>query len=326
MELIEQTCYAQHICSLRPAILACRRAGEEPGRAMTARQHFKVVHVSDTHLSDRRRHFVPNWLAVARAIGAIEPDLWINTGDVSLDGANRPQEFAFVRDLFDRVAVPYRVVPGNHDVGDHPSLAKAEGRVTWRRVVTEARIGRFIEYFGSDHWVEDREGWRLVGLNTLLMGSGLAAERAQFEWLDEVVATSAGRRLAVFMHKPPFLERPEESGLTYWAVDPAARPRLMNLLNQPSLHLIGCGHLHQGRSLSYRAAAIHWCPSSAFVAGPSLMPDLGGVRRVGFMEHVFEEDRVVSRIVDGCGLVNHFLETILDETYPRWPANPAAQS
>jgi 3',5'-cyclic AMP phosphodiesterase CpdA len=47
---------------------------------------FRVVQISDTHLGRQRSWFVANFQSMARIISVRQPDLVINTGDVSFDG------------------------------------------------------------------------------------------------------------------------------------------------------------------------------------------------------------------------------------------------
>ena len=73
---------------------------------------FRVLQISDTHISRERPFFVPNVEAILGHVAATRPDLVVNTGDVALDGVARPDDLAFARELHDRLAAPYRAIPG----------------------------------------------------------------------------------------------------------------------------------------------------------------------------------------------------------------------
>jgi predicted MPP superfamily phosphohydrolase len=62
---------------------------------------FRVIQISDTHLSGHRSWFVPKFHAVVRIIASLQPDLVLNTGDGGLDAL-------------------LRAIPGHHDVGGNP--------------------------------------------------------------------------------------------------------------------------------------------------------------------------------------------------------------
>ena len=56
-----------------------------------------------------------------------------------------------------------------------------------QKPVTEAQIDAYRSVFGADYWVEDRDTWRFIGLNSLYVLSGLAGEDAQWAWLEEAL-------------------------------------------------------------------------------------------------------------------------------------------
>ena len=118
---------------------------------------FRVVQVSDTHLSRERPWFVSNFEAMVRIIAAGRPDLVVNTGDVPLDGANREDDLAFARQCHAALPVPFRVVPGNHDVGDNP------WRPDVRPSISTGRLARYRRHFGDDYWLVTAGPWSLIG-------------------------------------------------------------------------------------------------------------------------------------------------------------------
>ncbi len=277
-------------------------------------QEFRVVQVSDTHLSRRHPHFLANWERFAAALAPAPPRLVVNTGDASLAGARHPADLRVAAELHAALPCPWRIVPGNHDAGDHPALCDDTGR---RLPVTRERLAACRAALGADRFAEDIGGWRLLGINGMLLGSGLPEEEEQFAWLEDARATAGDRLVALFLHKPPFLDDPSEPGPVYWSVDPRARARLMPLLDDRRLRLVGCGHLHEHFARRHGAASIRCCPSLAFVASPALQPDAaGGAREIGWLEHAFSRDGVVTRVVTGGGLARTLLDDVVDEVYP----------
>ena len=150
---------------------------------------MRIIHISDTHLSRRKPHFADNWPPLAAWIAAQSCDLVIHTGDVTVDGAGIEDDLRYAAKLMRSLGVRFRAVPGNHDVGDagHP-----------RQPVTDGRLARWRTYFGLDRWFEDVEGYRLVGLDAMLLGSGGREEAAQAAWLDGVMAGAGDRQIAWF--------------------------------------------------------------------------------------------------------------------------------
>lgn len=285
-------------------------------------ERFTLLQVSDTHLSRRHPHFLGNWAHFAAAVAAHRPRLVVNTGDASLAGCRHGEDLAAAAALHAALAVPWRIVPGNHDVGDHPRLCDAAGL---RLPITGDRLAAYRAVLGADRWIEDIEGWRLIGLDGQLLGSGLDEEETQWRWLDAQCAGAGTRRLALFLHKPPFVGSVHDAELAYWAVDPAARARLMPLLDDPRLRLVACGHLHEHFRRRHAGAEIVAAPSLAFVASSRLQAEVaGGRRETGYVRHVFHDDHVVSEVVIGGGVAALLLDDIVDEVYPERRPHPAA--
>lgn len=284
---------------------------------------MRVILVSDTHLGVKTEHFRANWAVTRDWIAERAPDLVINTGDMSLDGAELAEDLDFAVACHRHLSAPWLTLPGNHDVGDHPGISP-------RQIIDAERLARWRDRVGPDRWLRDAPGWRLIGLDALLIGSDLAEEAEQRAWLADAVATADGARLAVFLHKPFFIgptleESPIEPKLGYWTVDPARRGDYRFLFDHADLRLIASGHLHQYRLTTHRAARILWAPSVAFVVGDKLQENLGGLRQTGAVELDFGADAVDARFVRPAGLRDTVIDDIIDEIYPPMPASPATE-
>lgn len=275
----------------------------------------RVFQLSDTHLSRRAARFDRNYDLVAQHARTGGYDVIVHTGDLTLDGIRHEDDLHYCRDALRALGAPVLCVPGNHDVGNHPRIAKG-GSTGAGSGISDERLARSRAVIGPDHWLHDVDGWRLLGLDSMLCGSGLRAEEAQYRWLDDAVRTAKERRLALFIHQPVFIDDPHEDALTYWCVDPSVRGRLGMLLDHPNLRLIASGHLHTRRSKRYQRVALEWCSSTAFVAGPALVPEMGGERVVGCVEHVLHADHVESRTVQPAGMENPFIDDFIHEVYP----------
>ena len=211
---------------------------------------FRLIQISDTHLSPGKPHFSGNWAPLAAWIAAQSPDLVIHTGDVTVDGADTEADLRHCAGLLHGLGIPFRAVPGNHDVGDSNHR---------HQPVSPERLARWQRHFGPDRWVEDVAGWRLVGLNAMLVGSSLVAEREQFAWLEGVMEGAAGRRLAWFLHRPLFLETPDEGDTGYWSVRPEARQALLQLVQRYRVALVASGHLHKAHQFTLDGTSYVWC-------------------------------------------------------------------
>lgn len=61
---------------------------------------FRIAQISDTHLSEQKPFFVENFRRIGAALRADRPDLVLNSGDISLDGAAGEADLA-AAPLFD---------------------------------------------------------------------------------------------------------------------------------------------------------------------------------------------------------------------------------
>lgn len=267
---------------------------------------MKIVQITDTHLSPSRSHFNGNWEPLSEWIEGEAPDLVIHTGDLSVDGADHAGDLVFSRGLLGAIRAPLLVVPGNHDVGHSQSA----------QPVDAVRLGRWRDVIGPDRWAEDHGDWRLVGLNSLLLGLGEAAEDEQVEWLARTLEARGHRRVAVFAHKPLFVEAADEGETGYWGAPPAARRRLLDLLAAHDVALHASGHLHRGWTGRLGGTALVWAPASSFLVGAVAGRALPGESVVGAAVHHLGDDvRSVLSVVPG--LVPHLLDDVIDEVYPR---------
>lgn len=215
-----------------------------------------VVQITDLHLSAERAYNYRGWKACLDHINAAQPELVVATGDLVLCDPDHAPDHAFVRAELGRITAPWAALPGNHDIGDSgpdPYMGQ---------FITAERRGRWLEQFGADRWGRDLGAWRLLGLNAQLLGSGLELEAEQNDWLAEEVAAAAGRPLALFLHKPLFIDHPDEADAPIFCVPRAGRARVLDILAGGDLRLIACGHNHAYRTASRGRTAIVWGPST----------------------------------------------------------------
>jgi 3',5'-cyclic AMP phosphodiesterase CpdA len=222
---------------------------------------------------------------VVRYVTAAAPDLVIHLGDLSLDGAGNRADLDHGRRQLDLLPVPWRAIPGNHDVGDNPRPGGPD-----RLTVTDARRRQWLEAVGPDHWSLTLAGWRLLAVNAQLAGSDLAAEAAQWSWLaGEVAQVGPGQQIAILTHKPltaPEAELAAAPPHRFWP--PAARDRLAGLFDgQPGPPaLIVSGHVHQSRELRIGGTDHLWVPTTWAVL-PDHAQQAHGTKRCGVVSLTF---------------------------------------
>ncbi len=275
---------------------------------------MKIIQITDTHFSPEKQHFNGNWAPLLNWIETTGADLVVHTGDLTIDGADKEADITFCMDLMRQATIPMLIVPGNHDVGHLPGSDQP---------VNAERLQRWRTLAGDDRWVEDTNGWRFVGVNSLLLGHEDDEEENQFEWLRTVFEARAGRRLALFAHKPLFVDDPHEGDTGYWGVRPAQRKRLYDLIAAHDVALFASGHLHWAWQGRLENTALIWGPSAAFVID-KLEREMPGERLVGAVVHTFGND-VKSEIVAVPGMTAHVFDAIAHEVYPKAVKREAAE-
>ena len=257
----------------------------------------RILQVSDTHLSRTHPLFQFNFEVTLREIEALQPDLVVYTGDLALNGPDNPDDVQFAQEQIARTPRPYFALPGNHDVGLVPFGGHSE------QLVTEERLATFLAAFGSDRFVTDMGDWRLLGLNSQLIGSGLSAEEDQMNWLTDALACDS--KVAVFMHYPAFLQTAEDEDVSHYALSSEPRLRLLEAFTTAgNVQLVGSGHLHQSRSLLHAGIRFEWAPSSAFVIPGNILDTFGGRQATGMLLHELSDTGISTQHVEPALMMN----------------------
>jgi 3',5'-cyclic AMP phosphodiesterase CpdA len=270
---------------------------------------FRLIQISDTHLARRLPTLTQNFHRVSEYIDARRPDLVVNSGDIAFDGPTSRDDLEFARELHAALPVACRYLPGNHDIGDNPTeLGPAPPQLA-----TEQERQNFLSVFGEDRWRFDAAGWRFIGLNSLVMNTGLASEAEQYDWLDSQLSSADGKPVALFLHKPLYLNSPEDPELAASAIryiPMPARSRLVEMLSTADLRLVASGHVHQRRDFTYRHIRHVWAPSAGFII-PDAKQEVIGIKEVGLVEYRFQPDSFEVRHVRAPGQIDVDLDSLI---------------
>jgi 3',5'-cyclic AMP phosphodiesterase CpdA len=156
-------------------------------------------------------------------------------------------------------------------------------------------------------------GWCFIGLNSMVMNTGLACEAEQFDWLASELADTGGRPVALFLHKPLYLNAPDDRELKATAiryVPMPARRRLVEMLRAVDLRLVASGHLHQRRDFTYSHIRQVWAPSAGFII-PDARQEVIGTKEVGLVEYRFQPDSFDVRHVRAPGQVDIDMDSLI---------------
>jgi 3',5'-cyclic AMP phosphodiesterase CpdA len=270
---------------------------------------FRLTQISDPHLARRLPKLTDNFHRVSEYIDTRRPDLVVNSGDLAFDGPANRDDLEFARTLHAALPVPCRYLPGNHDIGDNPTkLGPAPSQP-----VTEADRQIFLEIFGEDRWRFEAAGWCFIGLNSQVMNTGLASEAEQFDWLASQLTGANGRPVALFLHKPLYLNSPGDPELAATSIryiPMPARSRLVEMLGAVDLRLVASGHVHQRRDFTYRHIRHVWAPSAGFII-PDNRQEVIGIKEVGLVEYRFQPDSFEVLHVKAPGQIDVGLESLI---------------
>ncbi|MBN8291836.1 metallophosphoesterase [Rhodobacter sp. NTK016B] len=211
---------------------------------------FTFAIIADTHLNPRDGESGSPWrtnaAANARARWAVaalngdKPDFVLHLGDLVHPipaQAGFSDAAAQFHAIFGGLKVPLHCLPGNHDIGDKP------GDWMPAHTVTSEALATWQETFGPLWQIVDHQDCRFVLHCNPLLGSGLPEDEAQWQWLDETLSASAGKRVFFATHYPLFLtdlEEPEH----YDNLANPARERLRRLLLDHKVEAVFAAHVH----------------------------------------------------------------------------------
>jgi len=266
---------------------------------------LRIVQITDTHLSPTKSHFNSNWSPLVAWVEQQKPDLIIHTGDLTVDGADVEADLIFCRDRIAELSAPVLSLPGNHDIGHLPGS---------HQPVNLQRLERWRAHFGPDYWAKDFGDWRIIGLNSLIIGADSSEEEEQFQWLEAQLNNSDGKPVAIFAHKPVFVDAPNEGDTGYWGIRPAPRQRLYDLFSAYNVKLHASGHLHRAWAGATGGVSYIWAPAAAFTVG-SIERDLPGERILGAVIHDLDET-ARSEIVHIAELKPFVIDDVMHEVYP----------
>ena len=270
---------------------------------------FRLTQISDTHLARRLTTLTENFHRVSEYIDATRPDLVVNTGDLAFDVPTSPDDLAFAKTLHAALPVHCRHVPGNHDIGDNPTVVGPAPSDP----ATERARQNFLSVIGEDRWRFDAAGWCFIGLNSLIMNTGLASEAEQFDWLAAELGRAGGKPVALFIHKPLYLDTPgdpelPESAIRY--VPQPARQRLIEMFAAVDLRLVASGHVHQRRDFTYGRIRQVWAPSAGFIMSDARQERIA-LKETGLVEYRFAPDSFEVRHIRAPGQVDIDLDSLL---------------
>ena len=270
---------------------------------------FRLTQISDTHLARRLTRLTDNFHRLSEYIDSRRPDLVVNSGDLAFDGPTNRDDLEFARTLHAALPVACRYLPGNHDIGDNPTQVGPPPS----QPATDQDLNTYQAVFGEDRWGFEAAGWCFIGLNSLVMNTGLAREAEQFDWLASQLSSANGRPVALFLHKPLYLNSPDDPELAATSiryVPMPARSRVVEMCHAVDLRLVASGHIHQRRDFTFGHVRHIWAPSTGFIISDAKQ-EVIGIKEAALVEYRFRPDGFEVRHVRAPGQIDVDLDSLL---------------
>jgi 3',5'-cyclic AMP phosphodiesterase CpdA len=216
-----------------------------------SQKQVRIAQISDLHIKP------PGALAYGRvdtakalercvaALTAFEPapDFVVISGDLA-DTPNA-EEYDYLKRLLSPLKLPFAAIPGNHDSRELMRAAFPNAAYVFPSGALDQKIA--------------------VGeLDLLLLDSSVPGhphgelEASTLQWLNGMLASSAGRPALLFLHHPPFI-----SGI--WHMD---RQNLRNadelasiVRRHPRVQIVATGHIHRATLTMFAGVPCTICPA-----------------------------------------------------------------
>ncbi|MBC7874459.1 MAG: PQQ-binding-like beta-propeller repeat protein [Ferruginibacter sp.] len=184
---------------------------------------FRFAFVSDTHIGSPNGMAGEDLRRTVRDINAMTGIAFVVlTGDITELGTN--EELKLAKQILDSLAIPWYIIPGNHDTG-------------W----SESGGVMFTTVFGYDKFSFEYNGIRFLGCASgpyLRMSDG-HVPRDAVNWLDEELKKVKSQQPVIFLNHYPI-----DNGLDNW-YEITDRLRLHNTW------AILCGHGHANKAMNF---------------------------------------------------------------------------
>lgn len=192
-----------------------------------------------------------------------KPEAILFGGDNANQPVSRPEFRRYAHEFmkkFEAIA-PCQAVPGNHDVGSTAGWHHHDPN----------QLDEACEAFRLDWrewWTLEAAGFKIIGINSQIFGSGLEKEEEQTVWLKERLKEPSQLVRAVFFHTPLYLKTPEDDfdeGSEQMCLKPPARSPLLDVLRECPPDLVITTHAH--RYWTERQETWDWIGVSATALG-----------------------------------------------------------
>jgi calcineurin-like phosphoesterase family protein len=257
---------------------------------MCDKQPWTFVYAADMQPGSPRSFryrpaLMENWHCAKRQIIANKPEFWLNGGDITRDGLLHDEEFAEMKDEFNRMGIPYHTIPGNMDVGNKHTACQGffDNRDDVALNMKSENLARYEKFFGPAYWTFDHKNVRVTGFCDMLLGSGLPKEKELWSFLEELKNLPPIDHHLVLMHYAMFIDNIDEETFDitkkdeymswYFGLDKPIRMRLLEIFKAANVTRVVTGHIHCRKDFAAEGICFDLAPSTAFGQWADQWPD-----------------------------------------------------
>lgn len=176
------------------------------------------------------------------AINALKVDWVVVCGDLVNNG-NDDQAVADFKTIAKGFTMPVYLAPGNHDVGNEPTVESLE---------------RYRKLQGPDYYAATEHGMKLMIVNTQLWKSPVSDESQKHDaWFRAELEASeaAGTPTVIVSHYPPFVATADEPD-DYYNLPPEKRAVLLAQVKAAGVKAWLAGHVHKNLVLDHEGMPV----------------------------------------------------------------------
>ena len=211
---------------------------------------------------ESRRHQTHRSKAALKLLTRLGVDCIFHLGDLIQEYPETPD---FPRALeealqqIDEIGLDLHHCAGNHDVGDKPDPSMPT------HPVTAKGLEKYHDRVGNSWYSFDRGDHHFIVLNSQILNTDLEAATEQLTWLRTDLEAASDRRIALFLHLPPYLLDPTDAAFgNYDVIEEPARARLLDLVHRYEIELVCSAHVHFAFFDRQKKTDSYILPSPAF--------------------------------------------------------------
>jgi len=236
-------------CSIFAVLLGMLFAGM-PAGAGEAEPAYQFIQLADPQLGmGGYEHDVETLKLAVEAINKVNPDFVVICGDLVHETASETA-FQDFKEIIGGLKVPFYCAAGNHDLGSPP---------------TGETLARYRELIGKDYYAVERNGLRIVVINTQLWKTPVEEETAQHDaWVEKRLAEARAKNLPVIIvgHHPLYVKEPGEDE-EYYNIPLETRSKFLRLFKESGVIAILTGHAHREIIHKYEGMLLVTSPTTS---------------------------------------------------------------